>query len=138
MKVRDLMTASPHTLTPRATLGDALAVMGKHGIRHLPIVENGKIVGLISERDVKMALGPDSVNMDLEQIDPRQADGPVDWFMTDGVLTVNASAPLGAACRLFVTTKVGALPVVESGKLVGILSVIDLLEAAAPLFDGKT
>ena len=136
--MRDLMTASPHTLTPRATLGDALAVMGKHGIRHLPIVENGKIVGLISERDVKMALGPDSVNMDLEQIDPRQADGPVDWFMTDGVLTVNASAPLGAACRLFVTTKVGALPVVESGKLVGILSVIDLLEAAAPLFDGKT
>lgn len=138
MKVRDLMTASPHTLAPGATLGDALAVMGKHGIRHLPIVENNRIVGLISERDVKMALGPDSMSMDLDQIDPRQADGPVDWFMVDGVLTVNAEAPLGAACRLFVTTKIGALPVVEGGKLVGILSVIDLLEAAAPLFDAKT
>lgn len=137
MLVRDLMTPSPHTLHPGASLGDALAVMGKRGIRHLPIVEKGKIVGMISERDVKMALGPDAINMDIDQIDPRQADGQVDWFMVENVRTIDADANLAEACRLFAASKIGALPVVHGGKLVGILSVIDLLEAAVPLFETK-
>jgi acetoin utilization protein AcuB len=137
MRVRHLMTPSPHTLSPGDTLGDAAGVMTRHGIRHVPIVENGRVVGLISDRDVKMALGPDAMTLDLARIDPRQAAGPVDWFMVDGVLTVHPDAQLADACRLFSATKVGALPVVDDHHLIGILSVIDLLDAAAPLFEAQ-
>lgn len=134
MKVRDWMSARPHTLTAEATLGDAVALMGRHQFRHVPIVDDqGAVIGMISDRDVKMALGPDAAGMLLEEIDPRQAEGSVSWFMSETAITVQVDAPLAEAARLFVETRVGALPVLDGDKLVGLLSVVDVLRAAAPL-----
>lgn len=133
MKVRDWMSPKPHTLGPDATLGDAVGVMARHQIRHIPIVDEGRVVGIISDRDVKMALGPDAVHLELAEIDPRQANGQLAWFMTDGAVTVHADASLAEAGALLVERRIGALPVMEGKHLVGVLSVVDVLRAALPL-----
>ena len=125
MLVRDLMSAKPVTVTPQDSLETAMAAMVEHRIRELPVLEDGELAGILTERDVKMALGPDARRMRLDSIDPRQLDGAVDWFMTRAVETV------GAATDRLLELRIGALPVVdEEGELVGILSVTDVLRAA--------
>ena len=136
MLVRDLMAANPVTVSREDSLETAMAKMIEHEIRGLPVMEDGKLAGILTDRDLKMALGPDSRGMNLDAIDPRQLDGMVDWFMTPGAETIEASAGLGAATDKLLELRVGALPVVdESGALVGILSVTDVLRAARKLLD---
>ncbi|MCA9488806.1 MAG: CBS domain-containing protein [Myxococcales bacterium] len=132
MKVRDVMSAGLHTLSPEATLGDAVGVMSKQRIRHLPVVDGDRVVGMISDRDLKMALGPDAASLSLDEIDPRQADGEISWFMTESVVTVQADTSLREAGALLVEHRVGALPVLDGRALVGVLSVVDVLRAALP------
>jgi acetoin utilization protein AcuB len=99
------------------------------------VVEDGELAGILTERDLKMALGPDARSMMLDSIDPRQLDGMVDWFMTRGVETVKASSDIGTATDKLLELRVGALPVVDDqGELVGILSVTDVLREARKHF----
>jgi len=129
--VRDLMTNDPVTVSPEDSLETAMAAMVDHRIRELPVMEDGALAGILTERDLKMALGPDARRMRLDAIDPRQLDGAVDWFMTRGVETVTASASIGEATDKLLELRIGALPVVDDeGELVGILSVTDVLRAA--------
>lgn len=133
MRVRDIMTPSPHTLPADATLGEAVELMSGYRIRHLPVVENDRIIGIISDRDVKMALGPDAEDMSIDSMDTRLLDGPVDWFMSDGTVTIDHDAQVSEAADLFLKKKVGALPVMNNGKLVGIISVLDIVRVAVPV-----
>lgn len=136
MRVRDLMTQNPITIGSDDSLEVAMSQMISHHIRELPVVDDGELVGILTERDLKMALGPDARRMDLDAIDPRQLDGAVDWFMTPGVETVDADATLAEATDLLLSLKVGALPVVDGfDKLVGILSVTDVLKEARRRFE---
>ena len=139
MLVSDLMTPNPVTVAPDDDLETAIGRMLKHRCRELPVVEDGDLMGILTDRDVKMPLGPDARHLDLDAIDPRQLDGAVDWFMTPGVETVRADAPVADAARMVLEMRVGALPVVDGDDaLVGILSVTDLLRAALPLFDAAS
>jgi CBS domain-containing protein len=137
MRVRDLMTPDPKTLSSDASLGDAADLMADLGIRHLPLVDHvdGRdvVAGIVSDRDLQIALGPDSGGSGR---DPRQASAPVDWFMTEDVTSIGPEASASEACALFMERRVGAVPVMEDGRLVGILSVIDIVRAAGPLLDG--
>jgi len=133
MRVRDIMTASPHTLSADATLSEAVDLMNAYGIRHLPVVERGKVVGIISDRDIKMALGPDAVAMDTTNVDARLLEGTVEWFMSEGTQSIDHEAQVSEAGELFLREKIGALPVLQDGELVGILSVLDVLRIALPI-----
>ncbi len=135
MRVRDLMTPHPITVTPADSLETAIGHMVAKRIRELPVLENGELAGILTERDVKMALGPDARHLDLDAIDPMQLDGAVDWFMTPGVETIVETASLREATAKLVELRIGALPVVdEDGALVGILSVTDILREAVGRF----
>lgn len=136
MTVAELMTPNPVTIAPEDDLELAIATMVKHSIRELPVLEDGRLMGILTDRDVKMALGPDARRMDLDAIDPRQLDGVVDWFMTPGVETISQTDSVADAARKILELRVGALPVVDGNdQLVGILSSTDLLRAAVPLFE---
>ena len=96
--VRDWMTKAPLvTVAPDATLGDAVALMSKNEVRELPIVEDGALVGILTDRDVKMALGPDARGLDLDALDPRLLGGTIEWFMTEDVRTIPSDLPLREA-----------------------------------------
>jgi len=134
MKVSDLMTPNPVTVGPDQDLEAAIGLMVQHRIRALPVVESHELIGIITDRDVKMALGPDARRLDLDLIDPRQLDGSVEWFMTASVETLAETAAIAAAADQMLNLRVGAMPVVDDqDELVGILSLTDVVKAALPL-----
>ncbi len=128
MRVTDWMTLDPVTIAPDATAGEALALMRQRRIRHLPVVDGGRLVGMLSDRDVRTALPSAVVLGELEEDDPA-ASRPVAEIMTADPLTIPPSQPVEEAARLLTEQRIGAVPVVEGARLLGILSADDLLRA---------
>jgi len=130
VRVRDCMTADPMTVAPSVSLEDAMEIMQMRRIRHLPVVEDGHLVGFLSDRDLKRA-APSVVDPSLtsERYAEVVTTVRVDRLMMRHPVTVAPDMPLGDAVQIFIDKKFGALPVVEGERLVGILSQIDVLRA---------
>lgn len=136
MRVRHTMTPDPITLPTGASLAEALDLMVRNEIRELPVLDGRRLVGIITERDLRALLGPGIKDADLSDVDEGLLQTQVDEVMSDEVQSISPDAGLGEAARLLADLRVGALPVVdERGRLVGILSVTDVLAVAAPLFE---
>lgn len=118
--IREHMTQRVVTLRASDTLADALEVRRSVDIRHLPVVEEGHLVGLVSDRDLRRALG--------KRLDERETS--IEELMVRDVRTLGPSDPLSAAASIMVERKISALPIVavKTGELVGILSSTDLLD----------
>lgn len=136
MRVRHTMTPDPITLPAGASLGEALDLMVRHEIHELPVLDGRRLVGIITERDLRALLGPGIKDGDLSEVDEGMLQSSVDEVMSGEVRSISPDAGLGEAARLLADLRVGALPVTDQqGRLVGILSVTDVLAAAAPLFE---
>ena len=133
MVVEDVMTREVITLTPEHTLRDAIDTLRSKRIRHLPIVENQKLVGIVTDRDVKRATPSVLAGVDRDEYDSTLLTIKVAQLMTREPITVPRQSALKAAVEIFINRKVGALPVVENGHLVGILTEIDILRVAYDL-----
>lgn len=125
LRVRDAMTRAPLTVTPEAPLGVALGLMGEHEIRHVPVVDQGgRLVGMITDRDLRKAsLARFHALRDADE------DLRVQDVMTSTVVTTDPEMPLPRAAALMYERRIGSLPVVEDGRLVGMLTERDLLRA---------
>lgn len=137
-RVRDLMTPDPILIDPEVPLRRVRALMNKASIRHLPVVDEKGIIGLVSDRDLIFlhAIPGVAPEFSVEKIEAI-LDSPVGVIMKSrflverDVLSVGPGDALAEAVDLFVSTGVGALPVLdEAGKVVGILSTIDILRWA--------
>ena len=136
MKVRNLMTAYPLTIAPDAPIRDAVELMIRARVRALPVVESGQFVGIVTERDLRSALGVDVSFSSLDETEDLPTQELVADWMTVGALTVGPDSDVSEACELFVEHKVGSLPVVDDdGVCIGILTVIDVLRTARILFE---
>jgi acetoin utilization protein AcuB len=123
LRVRDLMTRRPVTITPETPIGPALAVMREQEIRHLPVVEpDGRLVGIVTDRDLRQA----SLAR-LHALRERDRDLTVQDVMTWAVITTGPDVPVAHAVAAMYERRIGSLPVVEQGRLVGILTEQDLL-----------
>jgi acetoin utilization protein AcuB len=118
MKVNDWMVRNVITIDPEVGVKDALAVMKKNSVRHLPVVENGAFVGLITSGDVKQAI----LTCMLETLKVKNV-------MLTNPYTIRRDNSLEDAARLIYEKNIGCLPVVEDGKVLGILTVNDILKA---------
>ena len=129
LQVKDLMSSAPESVSPDAHLHDALTTMNNTGYRHLPVVDNDKLVGIITDRDIRLAVNSPLV---FEETDlPREAvldDVRVDDCMTPDPQCVSPDTPLYKVADLLVINKFGAMPVVDDGRLVGMISYIDFLK----------
>ncbi len=128
MRVRDVMTPDPIVISPNHSIGAALSRMRRGGFRRLPVVDNGKLVGIVTDRDLRLAMNSPYVLSEgwydsylMEHIEVRSC-------MTPDPITVEADDPLLKAVRLMRKHKIGGVPVVHSGSLVGILTETDLLD----------
>lgn len=125
----DAMTPWPYTIDPDALLGDAVAKMFDHHIRHLPVVDSrSTIVGMLSERDVRSAVGDPVQYLEIR--------GPVRLrvrdVMTRPVVAVPFDRPLIELARAFADHQLGALPITDKfGALIGIVSYVDALRMLA-------
>lgn len=133
MLVEDAMTRAVETLSQEETLRDAINLLRSKRIRHLPVVEASKLVGIVTDRDVKRATPSVLSGVAKEEYDAALLTIKVAQFMTREPITVTPKSGLKAACGIFVNKKVGALPVVDDGRLVGILTEIDILRIAYDL-----
>ncbi|MDJ0780516.1 MAG: CBS domain-containing protein [Desulfosarcinaceae bacterium] len=119
MRVQDLMIAAPITITPEATIQEALEKMKSNTIRHLPVVgDSGRLRGFLTLADLKRGLLPSMV-ADLELRD----------LMVREPVTVSPETDVEQAARLIYERKISGLPVVSDGILVGILTESDILRA---------
>ena len=140
MFVRDYMTRNVTTISDDATLLDAVLMIRRTGKRHVPIVSKttGKVVGIISERDV-LRLSPSVLEKHTEESYNRVFEStPVAKAMTKNPVSISPDAPVGEAVQQFYSTRVGALLVLESGELRGILSVTDMLGLLNDLLAERT
>jgi acetoin utilization protein AcuB len=133
MIVEDVMSRNVVTLTPEQTLGDAIILLRRDRIRHLPVVEGQKLLGIVTDRDVKRATPSVLTGVRKDQYDNSLITITVAQVMTREPITVAGRAPLKSAVEIFINTRVGALPVVEDGQLVGILTDVDILRVAHDL-----
>lgn len=132
MQVSELMTPNPKTLDVTATVRDAIVLLNDLDVRHLPVMDGSDLVGIISDRDVKAALGADG--QDAEAL-ANELDASVGHLMSADVLTVGPEDDVGEAIDLMLENRLGSLPVVtdDPQELVGIVSYVDILRAARSL-----
>jgi acetoin utilization protein AcuB len=116
MQINRWMSKDPVTVEPQETLADAKREMDSSGFRRLPVLEHGELVGIITDRDLRQHLGQ------LEHTH-------VGAVMVKQVVTAKPHMLLDQAANLMVKHKIGGLPVVERGKVVVIITAIDMLRA---------
>jgi acetoin utilization protein AcuB len=126
MLVRDVMSPAVITVSPEKTLREALVTLQIKHIRQLPVVSDGKLVGIITDRDIKRAT-PSVLSGDRADFDRVLDEALVGTLMTREPITVTPDTSLKTAVKLFVEKKVGALPIVDGQKLVGIITQTDAL-----------
>ena len=129
LRVMDLMSNAPEVVSPDAHLHDVLIKMNRAGYRQLPVVADDKLVGIISDRDLRLAVNSPVVQggADLKResvLDEVQ----VDQCMTHDPQCVSSDTPAHEVADLLSLNKFGAMPVVDEGKLVGMISYIDFLK----------
>ncbi len=135
LSVRSLMTPDPDTVGPLAPLHAVLGKMNRGGWHHLPVVEDDVLVGIVTDRDVRLAVNSPLI-FDESRL-PRAAvleSIVVSECMSRDPVTVEADAAAWEAADILAVRGFGALPVLESSRLVGILTVTDFLRHYA---DGR-
>jgi acetoin utilization protein AcuB len=130
MKVRDRMTKYPVTIAVGETVRAAADIMRLQKVRHLPIVdETGALVGIVTDRDIRQVLFARTMRVGRQDKAWLLQQLPVEDIMSAPPVVTTPSADLADAARIMHDRKIGALPVVEGRRVVGILSEHDILRA---------
>ncbi len=129
MKVKNWVTKEVITVAPEASVKEAFYLMKSMGIRHLPVVKEGKLVGMVTDRDIRRPKISD-VFKSWDELYRIGDDIQVEDIMVSPVVTVEEGASIQEAAKQMAHHRIGALPVVDSkGKLCGIIVESDVLRA---------
>lgn len=132
MRVRDVMTSPVHTIGPDAPAWEALALMRGHRIRRLPVVEDGRLVGIVTWTDL-VRVRPPALG-GRWHVPNLAAGAQVRHVMSTAVVVVDPEMPVQDAAALMQRHKFGGLPVVDQGRLVGIVTESDLFDVFVEVF----
>lgn len=125
MVVEEIMSEQPHAIEATESVREAMHRLMAQDIRHLPVLDDGVLVGMLSDRDLR-SIASEALTAEVGD----QLAQPVSEVMTSDPITVLPETEVGEAIDLMIEHKVGALPVVAEDRLVGILSYIDVLRVA--------
>lgn len=129
MIVRSRMTSNPYTISPDATIAEALEIMRKNNIRRLPVVKDGKLVGIVTEREMQEVSPSKATTLSVFELNYLLSKTKVSAVMTKNVITVSPDSLLEEAAVLMRDNRVGALPVIQDDKLVGIITETNIFDA---------
>ena len=118
--IREYMTESPHSIGVNQPLAIAHEMMRTHRIRHLPVLRGGKLVGIVSQRDLYLV-------ETLREVDPKSV--PVEEAMTQGAYCVSPGASLAQVADTMAEKRYGCAVVMEGGEVVGMFTAVDALRA---------
>lgn len=126
--IHKYMSTSPHTIGLDQTVANAHAVMRTHGIRHLPVLEGGALVGLVSQRDLHLIES-------LRDVDPNVVT--VEEAMSTEVYAVSPDAPLDEVVDAMAEHKYGCAVVMQNRRVVGLFTTVDVCSALSELLHGR-
>jgi acetoin utilization protein AcuB len=138
MLVKNRMTVEPVTVTPDTSFPETFRLMREKKIRHLPVVdEKGKLVGVIARTDLLHASPSSATTLSVFEMNFLLANLHVRKFMSTPPVTVSEDAPLEEAARVMVEKKIGCLPVMRDGELVGLITETDIFEVFVEILGGE-
>jgi CBS domain-containing protein len=125
--IREIMMGSPVALKPEDTLDLANDVISLGRIRHIPVVEDGRLVGLLSERDLMGATATTIFGLKSRSKSALLKSVLIKDVMKRRVVTVKPDTPIKEAAQLMADKKIGCVPVLSNGSLVGLVTTTDML-----------
>ncbi len=129
MLVKDHMTTKVITIAPSTSVSDALNLVRINKIRRLPVIDrDGKLIGIVSEKDLLYASPSPATSLSVYEIGYLLSKLKVEDIMTRKVISVDENVPIEEAALIMTQNKIGALPVVREGKLVGIITETDIFK----------
>jgi acetoin utilization protein AcuB len=129
MLVRDWMTPDPHAVPPTVPVLEAMQLLREGGYRRLPVVKDGKLAGIVTDRDLKEATPSKATTLSVYELNYLLSKLTVRDVMRTPVITIGPDEPIEQAALTMETHRVSGLPVVDGGAVVGILTITDLLRA---------
>jgi acetoin utilization protein AcuB len=130
MRVRQLMTGALITIRPETPVLDARHLLVERRIRHLLVTsESGELLGIVTDRDIRLNLPSQATSLSVWEINHLLTKLTVGKVMSQAVITVGPDREARDTAQLMLDHKIGAVPVVDTGRLVGIVTETDLLRA---------
>lgn len=129
MLVKDRMTLNPYTVTPATSISDAFAIMRDHNFRRLPVVKQGKVVGIVTEKNLQRVTPSDATTLSVFELNYLLSKMTVEDAMTKDPITIQDTQQLEEAAILMRKNDIGALPVLREKRLVGIITETDIFDA---------
>jgi len=133
VKVRELMTKKPLTVPVDTPVVEARRTMLEHRIRHLLVTDGGRLAGIVTDRDIRLNMPSPATSLSVWEINYLLARMTVGSVMTKSVITVDPNRNVVEAARIMLDHKIGALPVVDGGTIIGIMTETDIMRAFAAM-----
>lgn len=137
MLVRERMSKPVITVGVDMPIMEALNLMKREKIRRTPVVKKGKLVGIISDKDLLNASPSDATSLSVWEINYLLSQITVNEVMTRDVLTVTESTPIEEAARIMADNKIGGIPVMEEDQVVGLITETDLFKIFLELMGAR-
>lgn len=137
MQIKDAMSRPAIVISPEASVYDALELMKKEKIRRLPVVRDGRLAGIVTDRDIRdTALSDQAVLPERTKSDYLR-DIPISRVMTQGATIVSPDDPVECATLLMKKYKIGGMPVVDNGRVVGVITESDIFRIFSTIFGAE-
>jgi acetoin utilization protein AcuB len=127
LRVRDCMSVDPATVGPKDSLQRVIELLRRRDIRSVPVVEKGKLIGIVTDRDVRQVAPAHPLFRDEDEIHRYTENLTVTAAMMADPMTIGPHAPLVEAAKVLETYRISSMPVVDDARLVGMLTVTDVL-----------
>ncbi|MEW6725887.1 CBS and ACT domain-containing protein [Desulforudis sp. 1088] len=134
MFVKDYMTRNPITITPETPIFQALEIMTRKKVRHLPVVKDGKLVGIVTERGLLQVSPSPATTLSVYELNYVLAKVTVKDALVKNPVTCDPDMPIEEAARVMREKKIGSILVTEKDKLIGIITQTDMIEGLGRLF----
>ena len=137
MLVGDRMSKPVINITPDLPIADALNLMKKEHIRRAPVVKDGKLIGIVSDKDLLNASPSPVTTLSIWEMNYLLSKVTVSEVMSNNVMTVTEDTPIEQAARIMADNKIGGLPVLRDGHVVGIITETDLFKVFLELLGAR-
>jgi len=137
MFVGERMSRPVISVTPDDPINEVLAMFRNEHIRRAPVMKEGKLVGIVSERDLLNASPSSATTLSVWELNYLISKVTVKNVMTKKVMTVDAETPIEEAARIMADKKIGGLPVMSAGKVVGMITETDLFKILLELMGAR-
>ena len=138
MQVREHMSAPAIVVSPETPVARAMEILRSRRIGRLPVVADGRLVGIVSEPDLLRAMPSPATSLTVWEMPELLERLPVREVMTPDVVVVEPTTRVQDAAQLMVDRRIGGLPVVEDGRVVGIITETDVFRVLVAILNGAT